>query len=233
MAFRAKVHRARRSFLKAVGLVAAAAAAGHATPAAAQNSGPCFLRGTLIRTAAGYRAVETLAAGDTVPARFGGNVTIKAVHSFTTVRDGARRAWIGDTRPVTLRRGALGAHAPEHDLCLTASHAVLVGGMLVPVGQLVNGASIVLEEAAGRDTLEFFHVELERHDVLDAQGVPCESLRQPEVAACAPVAGFNGAREELRSRLRSLCSVVVDCRRPLDIIRDDLEERGLRLRRAA
>ena len=42
---------------------------------------------------------------------------------------------------------------------------------------LVNGTSIVFETADGHDTLDFFHIELARHDVLDAQGAPCELLR--------------------------------------------------------
>jgi hypothetical protein len=61
-----------------------------------------------------------------------------------------------------VRRGALGEGVPRRDLCLTASHAVFVDGFLMPVGQLVNGTSIVLETAEGRDTLEERGLELVR-----------------------------------------------------------------------
>jgi len=65
------------------------------------------------------------------------------------------------------------------------------------------------------------------------QGAACESLRRPGVEPCLPLLSFNGHRSELRSRLRSALSVVVDRRQPLDIIRDTIEERGLELARAA
>ncbi len=44
--------------------------------------------------------------------------------------------------------------------------------MLVPVRYLVNGATIVQEAA---DAISYFHVELDRHDVLLAEGLPTES----------------------------------------------------------
>jgi len=187
---------------------------------------PCFLRGTRILTDRGYRPIEMLAAGDRVAARFAGLAAIGRMDSFTLCRSGPRREWLGPSRPVRLKRGALGDGMPSADLCLTASHAVFVDGYLVPVGDLVNGASIVFEAAEGRATLDFFHIELARHDVLDAAGAPCESLRHPADQPCAPLLGFHGRRSELNSRLRSAAALLVDRRQPIDLIRDALETRG-------
>lgn len=89
--------------------------------------------------------------------------------------------------------------SPRRDLCLTASHAVFVDRFLMPVGQLVNGTSLVFETADGHDALDFFHIELERHDVLDAEVAPCESLRNPTGETCVPMLSFGGGRGELRS----------------------------------
>jgi hypothetical protein len=193
------------------------------------GNGPCFLRGTLILTDRGYRPIESLAVGDRVAARFAGFAAIEFVSSFTLARCGPRREWLGHSRPVTLRRGALGEGAPRRDLCLTASHAVFVDGFLMPVGQLVNGTSIVFETADGDDTLDFFHIALAQHDVLDAEGAPCESLIEPFAETCVPMLSFGGGRGEFGSRLRSALSPVLDRRRPIDRIRDGLEERGLGL----
>lgn len=241
-----KLARSRRSLLKAAAVTMGAVAATSVTrkEAAAQrwcwwcgggggggSSGVCFLRGTRIRTAAGYRSIETLHVDELVAARFAGLAPIKAVGRFTLER--VSGAWLGHSRPVRIRCGALGDDMPAEDLCLTASHAVFVDGFLVPAGDLVNGTSIVFEAADGQDTLDFFHVELARHDVLDAQGAWCESLRHPSVEPCVPLLGFHGGRSELRSRLRSAASLFVDRRQPIDIIRDTLEERGLAVARAA
>jgi Hint domain len=239
MAKDSKVDRARRSLLKAVGVVAATVAANALRPRRAmadgghENDANCFRQGTRIRTADGYRPIETLSAGDRVIARFGGQVPIKDISSFTLERPGPGKSWVGHSRPVRVKRGALGENVPAADLCLTASHAVFTQGFLVTVGDLVNGTSIVLEKAEGHDTLDFFHIELAQHDLLDAEGAPCESLGNPSVEPCVSLLGFPGGRAELRSRLRSLASIVIDRRQPLDVIRDDLEARGAQLARAA
>jgi hypothetical protein len=44
---------------------------------------------------------------------------------------------------------------------------------------------------------------------------------------------FNGGRGELKSRLRSAASFVIDRRQPLDVIRDNLEERAFQMQQAA
>lgn len=227
-----KINRARRNLLKLAGTTAAAII-GATGPAKAWHwpPGSCFLRGTQVRTVDGYRAIETLAAGDGVATRFAGFAPIKAVDVFTLDRVAGK--WIGPSRPVRVKRSALGENMPAQDLCLTAAHAVVVGDVLVPVVNLVNGTSILFETAEGHESLDFFHIELARHDVLEVQGAACESLRRPGVEPCLPLLSFNGHRSELRSRLRSALSVVVDRRQPLDIIRDTIEERGLELARAA
>lgn len=217
------IRRTRRHLFKAAALVAGAAAA---LPARAQ-SGPgggkrpdpwkdkCFLRGTRIRTARGYRRIETLAVGDRLPTRFGGFAEIKRISSH-----------LGTTL-VRVKPSAIADNVPAAELCLTESHAIFTDGALVPIGDLVNDVTIVAERAAGSGSFEFFHIELEGHDVIEAEGMACETLRPPTMKPCAPMLTFGGGRGQLASHLRSAMAPMLDRRRPLDIMRDRLAERGL------
>jgi hypothetical protein len=58
------------------------------------------------------------------------------------------------------------------DLRLSPDHAVFVDGVLIPIRHLVNGTTIRPEAV---DAVTYWHVELERHDILLAEGLPCES----------------------------------------------------------
>jgi hypothetical protein len=131
-----------------------------------------------------------LAAGDEVAVRFGGFAPIKAMVSHTLHCMSGE--WEGDPNnvPVLIQRGALGENSPEADLCLTALHAVYVDGFLMAAGDLVNGNSITFV-AGGHDTLDFFNIELEGHDIVDAQGAPFESLYRQGTERCAPLLGFD------------------------------------------
>ena len=106
---------------------------------------------------------------------FWGYAPIKAMVSHTL--NSVSGKWDGDelNLPVLIRRGALGKNMPVADLCLTALHAVYFG-FLMNIGDLVNGTSIIFEAADGQDTLDFFNIELDRHDILNVQGAFCESL---------------------------------------------------------
>ena len=59
---------------------------------------------------------------------------------------------------------------------MTASHSLLIDGVLVPAEALINGTTITRYEAREYDELEFFHIKLESHDVVYAEGVPAETL---------------------------------------------------------
>jgi hypothetical protein len=56
---------------------------------------------------------------------------------------------------------------------LSPDHAGLVDGLLVPARLLVNGATIAWEVDLA--AVIYYHVELDRHDVLLAEGLPVES----------------------------------------------------------
>ena len=130
----------------------------------------CYASGTRIATARGEMPVEALRIGDHVVSTFGGAAAI---------------AWIGHRRidcrrhrrphavwPVRVRTGAFGASLPTRDLLLSPDHAVFVDDVLIPIRHLVNGATIVQEE---HDEVTYWHVELGQHDVMLAEGLPCES----------------------------------------------------------
>jgi hypothetical protein len=127
-------------------------------------------------------------------------------------------------------------------LLITRAHALLIDNVLVPVSNLINGTTIAFVDACALDELEYFHIKFEAHDVIYAEGAPCESLRDvdenavnffeylrdygppvPQQTLCAPLLGC-GRRAELESRFRSMISPWFDCRQQPDIIRDKLEE---------
>ena len=63
---------------------------------------------------------------------------------------------------------------------ITRHHAIRVGDVLVPAEHLVNGRSIVWDS---RDrVIEYYHIELDQHAVLCAEGAPAESFRDDSSA---------------------------------------------------
>ena len=134
----------------------------------------CFRNGTRVRTPEGEVAVEELREGDLIATQLGGAT--------------ARVRWVGHRRsdctrhphpaelwPVRISAGAFAPGLPARDLWLSPGHGVHVpdgGGALIPVRFLVNGASIAQQTVA---QVSYFHVELDAHDVLFAEGLAAET----------------------------------------------------------
>jgi len=134
----------------------------------------CFLPGTAIATPAGEVAVEQLAIGDLVTTAEGRAVPVRFVLRQTiATRFGPPER----LQPVRVRAGALGGGLPLRDLVLTADHALLIDGLLINAGALVNGAGIdwvPLSELG--DTYTVYHIETEEHDIILAEGAPAETF---------------------------------------------------------
>jgi len=134
----------------------------------------CYTEGTRILTPAGEVPVEKINAGDQVMTLQGGQ------HVAHTVK------WIGYRKldlsrhprpefaqPVRIRRGAFGENLPHRDLLVSPPHCLFIDGKLVPAKMLVNGTTILRE--TGLHTVSYYHIELDRHAVLLAEGLPAES----------------------------------------------------------
>jgi hypothetical protein len=205
----------------------------------------CFLKGTKIRTAEGERKIEDLAIGDLLPTVFGGLRPLQWIARYPFKKSDPSRPWVKDALPVRIARSAFGPDVPHSDLCVTAGHSLLIEGVLAPAETLINGSTITRDEAREYDALEFFHIKLESHDVIYAEGVPAETLMFVEENAvnfadyfrqygtpttdevrCAPHIHIWGGRVELTSRFRSAFSPWIDLRNRAEVLRDRLEEGG-------
>ncbi|PWK60813.1 Hint domain-containing protein [Roseicyclus mahoneyensis] len=129
----------------------------------------CFLAGTAIASPSGPRAVETLAPGDMVLTADGRAVPVVWLGILTL-----RRVTADTPHPIRIAAGALGHGLPLRALRLTADHALLLDGLLVNAGALVNGTTIRPDPVAA--PFAVYHVETEAHEVLLAEGAPAESF---------------------------------------------------------
>lgn len=161
----------------------------------------CFCDGTLIDTPDGPRAVETLRQGDLV---------LTLDHGAQPIR------WIGSTgldrvdltlapkrKPVLIRAGALGAGLPRRDLMVSRQHRILfrtntavdrfgTDELLIPAIKLVGRPGIeIVEDAAD---VRYWHILLDRHELLFSEGSLTESLYTGREAKKSLSAA---AREEL------------------------------------
>jgi hypothetical protein len=64
---------------------------------------------------------------------------------------------------------------PNQDLRVTKGHSLYLDGVLIPAEFLVNHRSILWDDRAQEVSL--YHIELETHDVLCANGAPAETYR--------------------------------------------------------
>jgi hypothetical protein len=132
----------------------------------------CFLRGTRIRTPTGSVRVERLAVGDMVATWSGG---VRPLRWIGVGRVAATRGQRSAATPVIVRKGALADGVPARDLRVTRGHSLFIDDVLIPVEFLVNHRSIVWDDRA--QLVELYHLELDSHDVLVANGAPAESYR--------------------------------------------------------
>jgi hypothetical protein len=132
----------------------------------------CFAAGTRILTADGEAPVETLCVGDFLPVHSGPDlVPITWVgHRHVNCRRHPNPAIVW---PVRIAAHAFAPGQPHRDLYLSPDHAVFAGDVLIPIRYLINGTSIAQTRM---DEVTWFHVELPRHDVVLAEGLPVETF---------------------------------------------------------
>jgi hypothetical protein len=134
----------------------------------------CYVGGTRIATPHGEALVESLQPGDLVLVQSGEQMLAQPVK------------WVGQRRialsahprpetvaPIRIQKGAFADNVPHRNLLVSPDHAILVDGKLICARQLVNGTTIRREQCIA--AVDYFHVELEQHSILLAEGLTAES----------------------------------------------------------
>ncbi|MBD9371774.1 Hint domain-containing protein [Rhizobium sp. ARZ01] len=181
----------------------------------------CFLRGTAILTTNGEVRVEELTVGDLVETVNGKSMKVRWIGRQVFKRAGP--AWPKNVMPIRISRHALDQQTPHTDLYVSPDHAFFIDGVLIRAKDLVNGATIAPCLPSACETVEYFNLLLDSHEVILAEGAPAETFRPvagnheafanfaelehllPDVARntmapFAPVVGFRG-RDHLKALL--------------------------------
>ncbi|MBB4196270.1 hypothetical protein CCR94_05455 [Rhodoblastus sphagnicola] len=130
----------------------------------------CYRRGARIATERGEVAVEDLRVGDVAVTANGGRRPVRWIgwRRLGLARDPDPRAvW-----PVRIAAHAFGEDRPRRDLWVSPGHNIFVDGALIPAIALANGVTI---EQVALAQVEYYHVELDAHDILLAENLPAES----------------------------------------------------------
>lgn len=143
----------------------------------------CFAQGTVISTPSGARPVETLSAGDAVLTEDGRSVPIAWIGVSRYSQSRAARE--ERLRPVHLRANAFRPGLPDRDLVLSPQHRIVVEGpeceLLFGVERAFVAARHLPDHLASSPDPDgdvvYYHILLENHELLVANGLPCESLQ--------------------------------------------------------
>jgi Ca2+-binding RTX toxin-like protein len=154
----------------------------------------CFARGTKILTHSGEVLIEDLSEGDQILSLDHGLQQIKWIGSRTVPAT-------GDFAPITIAKGVLGNHSdltvsPQHRMLVAGSVAELLFGepeVLVPAKHLLSWDGVY---RAKLETVEYFHILFETHQVIHANGALSESFHPGEQAMDAV---SQDARDEILS----------------------------------
>ena len=149
---------------------------------------PCYTAGTLITTARGLVSVENLCVEDLIVTRDRGLQKMRWLQR--TQMSPQRLAAEPWHMPILIKRGALGPNLPNTDMIVSPQHRMLVTGwkaqllageeeVLVPAKALINGSTIVMNKSVG---CTYYHLLLDRHEIIFADGAPSESLHAAEIS---------------------------------------------------
>jgi YD repeat-containing protein len=184
---------------------------------------PCYCRGTMILTDSGEVAVEQLAIGQKLVTASGAQRPIKWIGQRSYISRYANTNQ--KVLPICFKAGALAEGIPVRDLWVSPKHAMFIDGVLVPAECLINGSSIVQPETT--DRVDYFHIELDSHDVIFANGAPSETfLDLGDRNIFQNASEFAKLYPELEQTRAALCAPRVEDGLVLDAIRRRLAERA-------
>lgn len=140
----------------------------------------CFVEGTRLATVNGDVAVEDLQVGDLVMTRDHGPQPVRWIGSTA-------HSWPGTDdklRPIRIPAGSMPGNLPRRDLMVSPQHRILLSQDHFPFVQKaeylapaigLEGYRGIQRDAACR-TVRYYHVLLDHHSILLAEGLSCESF---------------------------------------------------------
>lgn len=149
----------------------------------------CFGADTRISTPDGPRLVQHLRRGDVILTKDNGPQPI--IWTGHKTMSGARLHAMPRLRPIRLRGHALGQGQPDGDLIVSPQHRMLVRGpaalalfnsaeVLVQAQDLIDGQTVLVDRSLKQVT--YFHLLLERHNIVFANGLETESFHPAQAA---------------------------------------------------
>jgi len=186
-----------------------------------ESKPPCFLPGAEIRAGNKIIAIENIRIGDEIDVFGHDGVHSRKVvwvgKSHMTVKTGCRPSTAG--YPICIVQGAIADNVPYRDMRVTPEHCMFFEGKFFPVRMLVNDRTIYYDRDYA--SYDYYHVELEQHSVIMADGTLTESYLSTGHASFS--------RNE-SNREKSWCH---DAAFPLDTSRDFVEPIFRRLEKRA
>ena len=133
----------------------------------------CYLAGTKILTSVGKVAVEDLMIGDRLITADAGPQVIRWIGQRAYLARLVNQHHRDALMPVRIVADALAENSPSSDLFVSPEHMMVLNGVLVASHSLVNGTTITRFEDL--DVVKYFHIELDQHSVIFAEGAASES----------------------------------------------------------
>ena len=133
----------------------------------------CFTKGTEIMTSKGLVKVEELSIGDRVLTKEKNYASIKWLGRKTIQIESCQDSIMD--YPVRIMANAFGENLPSRDLTLSPDHALFIDETLINVGVLAD-LSPAIVRVKPEETFQYYHIELDSHQVIVAEGLEVESL---------------------------------------------------------
>ena len=146
---------------------------------------PCFANGTHIETVNGPVPVETLRQGDSVALFDDPRGTSKVLRVYRRELNRKELEASPCLFPIRIVAGALGNGLPKRDLLVSRQHRMLVSSnvakritgekdVLIPANKLTPLPGIFVDHSV--QSITYFHILFDQHEVIKAEGAPTESL---------------------------------------------------------
>lgn len=147
-----------------------------------ENPNPCYSKGTLILTTEGYVPVENIKEGDKVITK--GKIINNSYLNQTNTKE-EPVIWVGKfkvkkldstSRPICIKKDALGENHPFVDLYVSPHHSLLLNEKMIEAINLINEKTIYQDNMC--ECIEYYHLECEEHSAIYANGVLAETYIQ-------------------------------------------------------